>query len=59
MNMLLFPGATLAEDNQAEIDPRCHTCGRRAAFEVFDAQSRSCGYFCKRCGKKKLKAVRP
>ncbi len=41
-----------------EEDPHCGTCTRPATVEVFAPNGQSCGYYCKRCGKRKLEAFR-
>jgi hypothetical protein len=35
--------------------PRCRTCGARASVEVFNNRNSSCGCYCARCGRSKLK----
>lgn len=40
-----------------ELPPQCQTCSARATYEVFDIEDRTHGFFCKRCGRRKLKAL--
>lgn len=37
--------------------PRCRTCGGRASVEVFNNRNSSCGTYCVRCGKAKVKEL--
>ena len=39
---------------EQDLTPTCQTCDARASVEVFDASHRSHGYYCLRCGRRKL-----